>query len=259
MKLTDLTVLQEVDCLEALRVMDMNRQGFVIACDGNFHAVGVLTDGDVRRAAIRAGGDLSRILVANACTRDFSRVGRSADLSHLIEFFDDGRIKFLPVVDNDGRLLDVITRKQMQSLVLQCIELPELGGMFCIDEGPADFEVHRRPWGIYKTTVLQERYQSKVIHVNPGARLSLQYHLRREERWTVAGGEGVAQIGESLVPMRPGDTLFIPKGCKHRISNTSDTEFLIVSEVQIGDYFGEDDIIRLEDDYGREAERGIDA
>lgn len=130
--------------------------------------------------------------------------------------------------------------------------------MYALEDAPVDFELHQRPWGVYKTTVLQEHYQSKVIHVNPESRLSLQYHLRRDEHWTVAGGEGVAQIGESMVLMRPGATFFIPKGCKHRMTNTSEENFLIVSEVQIGDYFGEDDIIRIDDDYGRALRGGCD-
>ena len=99
--------------------------------------------------------------------------------------------------------------------------------------------------------MLNDYYQSKVLSVRPGGQLSLQSHSRREEHWVVVHGTGLVQLDESLVNVTCGSSVFIPKGARHRLINTDDAETLIINEVQIGDYLGEDDIIRYEDEYGR--------
>jgi mannose-1-phosphate guanylyltransferase/mannose-6-phosphate isomerase len=114
-----------------------------------------------------------------------------------------------------------------------------------------DYEIFERPWGFYKTTILNDFYQSKVLEIHPKCSISLQEHRQREEHWIVVNGEGNVQIGESILPVHGGSSLFIPKGCRHRMTNTSATENLIIIEVQRGQYFGEDDIIRFDDEYGR--------
>ncbi|MBQ7283663.1 MAG: phosphomannose isomerase type II C-terminal cupin domain, partial [Oscillospiraceae bacterium] len=114
-----------------------------------------------------------------------------------------------------------------------------------------EHEIFARPWGFYKTTVLNEMFQGKVIYVSPMQKLSLQSHKRREEYWMIVKGEGTIQLGDSVHPVHPGSTFFIPKCCRHRISNTSENENLMFTEVQLGDYFGEDDIERYEDIYHR--------
>lgn len=114
-----------------------------------------------------------------------------------------------------------------------------------------DYEIFQRPWGFYKTTVLNDYFQSKVISVKPGQQLSLQSHNHREEHWIVAHGKGTVQIEQSEIRIESGSSLFIPKGTKHRLTNTDSSENLIITEVQIGDYLGEDDIVRYEDNYGR--------
>lgn len=87
--------------------------------------------------------------------------------------------------------------------------------------------------------------------VNPKGILSLQEHKRREEHWVIINGEGRVTLGDSVKNVHAGDFIYIPKGCKHRLENPSGSEYLMVAEVQLGDYFGEDDIIRYEDIYGR--------
>ena len=114
-----------------------------------------------------------------------------------------------------------------------------------------DTEIFPRPWGFYKTTVLNDYYQSKVISVKPGGQLSLQSHNHREEHWIVVHGTGEVRLDESVLQVHTGSSVFIPKGAKHRLKNLDEKENLIISEVQIGDYLGEDDIIRYEDIYGR--------
>ena len=122
---------------------------------------------------------------------------------------------------------------------------------FSLDTSILDSEIYPRPWGFYKTTVLNEYYQAKVITVKPGGQLSLQSHSHREEHWIVVHGNGTVQLDQSVIAVSCGSSVFIPKGAKHRLTNTSLKETLIVTEVQIGDYLGEDDIVRYEDRYGR--------
>ncbi|HPM76602.1 MAG TPA: phosphomannose isomerase type II C-terminal cupin domain [bacterium] len=109
----------------------------------------------------------------------------------------------------------------------------------------------RRPWGGYRVLLDEADHKVKQIYVLPGTRLSLQYHRRRLEHWYIVRGTGVATRGEEQIAVAPGDAVDIPTGAAHRMHNTGD-ETLVFIEVQRGDYFGEDDIVRLEDDYGRD-------
>lgn len=107
-----------------------------------------------------------------------------------------------------------------------------------------------RPWGHYDNLLEQDDHKIKEIIVKPGERLSLQKHQRRAEHWIVIRGEALVTAGEQETLLKPGQSVDIPRGAVHRIMNTGETPLLLV-EVQMGDYFGEDDIIRLEDDYDR--------
>jgi mannose-1-phosphate guanylyltransferase/mannose-6-phosphate isomerase len=119
-----------------------------------------------------------------------------------------------------------------------------------------DFIRHYRPWGHYQSLDQGSHHQVKRIVVNPGSRLSLQKHFHRAEHWTVV--EGVAEITLGLDPaalevktLVANETVHIPKGAIHRMANHGSVPMTII-EVQVGDYLGEDDIVRLEDDYGRQ-------
>lgn len=109
--------------------------------------------------------------------------------------------------------------------------------------------VHR-PWGSYTTLLEEDGFKIKRIVVKPGQALSLQYHEHRAEHWVVVRGEAVVQIGETEFPSHPGQSRYIPKGERHRLTNRSALEVEII-EVQCGHYLGEDDIVRLVDNYGR--------
>ena len=237
--------------LEALRCIDSNKSGFAIVLDEGETVAGTLTDGDMRRALLRGCSLESSIFAAGALQQAFTSLLASQSIDDAIDIFKRGSIEFIPVLDDEGRLANILQKKQLYSLLLQCKTVALTDDLSGIDGSLIDFEVFNRPWGIYKTTVLQDAFQSKIIQVKPGCRLSLQYHEHREEYWTVESGEGYAQVGESRFLLHPGSSVVIPRGCKHRLANTSDTEYLVVSEVQVGDYFGEDDIIRVEDDFGR--------
>ncbi len=119
--------------------------------------------------------------------------------------------------------------------------------------GPADpaaIDDSRRPWGHY--VVLDDQPDAKVkrIVVDPGKRLSLQLHHHRAEHWTVVRGQATVTIGDDELRVGPGQSVDIPTATAHRIANHG-AEPLVFIEVQLGDYFGEDDIVRLDDDYGR--------
>ena len=107
-----------------------------------------------------------------------------------------------------------------------------------------------RPWGTYTVLAEAEDFKVKTIQVQPGQRLSYQRHSRRSEHWFVVGGEGVVTLDGESIDVRRGDAVDVPLGTAHRIQNTGNVPFVFV-EVQHGDYFGEDDIVRLDDDYGR--------
>ncbi|MBZ0272647.1 phosphomannose isomerase type II C-terminal cupin domain [bacterium] len=109
---------------------------------------------------------------------------------------------------------------------------------------------NERPWGYYEVLLEESTYKLKRITVCAGKRLSLQYHNRRREHWFIVAGQGVARRGDEDIPVSPGVALDIPQGAVHRIENTGGTDLVFI-EVQQGDYFGEDDIVRIEDDFGR--------
>lgn len=115
-------------------------------------------------------------------------------------------------------------------------------------------KVYVRPWGNYQTIALGRNYQVKIITVNPGGRLSLQKHAQRAERWVVVQGRPTITIESSVKEYGINDAVFIPIGALHRLENFAAQELVVVVEVQMGEYLGEDDIVRVEDIYNRNEE-----
>jgi mannose-1-phosphate guanylyltransferase/mannose-6-phosphate isomerase len=107
-----------------------------------------------------------------------------------------------------------------------------------------------RPWGYYESVHAGDQFQVKRITVKPGGRLSLQKHLRRAEHWVVVEGVARTTLGDKVRMMKENESLFIPVGEVHRLENPTTRPTTII-EVQLGSYLGEDDIVRLEDVYGR--------
>jgi len=116
-------------------------------------------------------------------------------------------------------------------------------------------ETGERPWGSY--TVLDESrgYKIKRIVVNPGERLSLQMHHHRSEHWIVVSGAAKVTCGVEEFIVNVNESTFIPIGINHRLENPGVIPLTII-EVQSGEYLGEDDIVRFQDDYDRVAEKG---
>jgi mannose-1-phosphate guanylyltransferase len=107
-----------------------------------------------------------------------------------------------------------------------------------------------RPWGTYTVLEETEGYKVKQITVRPKAKLSLQYHQHRSEHWIVVRGRASVTVGEKTFELKANESTFIPKQSPHRLENNHD-EDLVIIEAQVGNYLGEDDIVRLLDDYQR--------
>ena len=114
-----------------------------------------------------------------------------------------------------------------------------------------NYPTEERPWGKFEILVDSDYCKVKRITVTPGGRLSYQYHYKRSEVWTVVAGIATITLDDEVNWYDYGKTVKIPQGTKHRVENKED-EDLIFIEVQHGSYFGEDDIVRIEDDYNRE-------
>ena len=108
-----------------------------------------------------------------------------------------------------------------------------------------------RPWGYYEILTEKSDHKVKRVTVEPGKRLSLQRHRRRSEHWCIISGEGLVTIDGNDTLLKTGQSIDINCGAIHRITNNTDRDVVFI-EVQRGDYFGEDDIERLEDDFGRD-------
>jgi len=108
-----------------------------------------------------------------------------------------------------------------------------------------------RPWGSFTILDEGEKFKVKRLEVLPGKRLSYQRHSRRAEHWFVVQGTAKVTLNDAEILVRTGEALDIPLGAAHRIENLPGDEKLVLIETQTGDYFGEDDIERLDDDFGR--------
>lgn len=120
--------------------------------------------------------------------------------------------------------------------------------------GRAEADTHARvyrPWGFYETLIEGDRFQVKRIVVHPGAMLSLQKHFHRAEHWVVVGGSALVTRDSEVRLVHENESIYLPLGCIHRLHNPGKIPLALI-EVQSGAYLGEDDIVRLEDHYGRD-------
>ena len=108
-----------------------------------------------------------------------------------------------------------------------------------------------RPWGSFCSLLTADNHQVKEIFVEPGQRLSLQSHEHRSEHWVVTQGPALVTVNDLEKLFNTGEHIFIPKKARHRLTNPGKKQIKII-EVQLGDYLGEDDIIRYADDYQRD-------
>jgi mannose-6-phosphate isomerase len=112
-------------------------------------------------------------------------------------------------------------------------------------------EEDHRPWGFYRVLADEPDHKVKRIVVYPEKRLSLQRHQYRQEHWFMLSGHALVTRGEEQIPLKQGESVDLPKGVLHRIQNVGSGDVIFI-EIQSGEYFGEEDIERVEDDFGRD-------
>lgn len=234
--------------LEAMKLIEVNKKGFIIVEENN-KIYGTITDGDIRRGILK-GFSLTDT-VRDITNTKFEMLKKSDTFHTIVDKFKSEKIDFLPVVNELNEVVNVLTKEQLHEILLEGLDLNLEDDFNKFSERIITHEIYNRPWGFYKTVFLSEYAQAKIIHVHPLHQLSLQFHKKREEHWVVVKGQGEMIIGESIRKVNEGTYIFIPKGCQHRVKNLSNVHPLIISEVQLGSYFGEDDIIRIQDNYGR--------
>ncbi|WP_041655801.1 mannose-1-phosphate guanylyltransferase/mannose-6-phosphate isomerase [Azoarcus sp. KH32C] len=217
-------------------VMEKSQRVAVVPCDigwsdiGSWSALGDLTAADEQ--GNRVDGEALLHDVSNCSIRTDERLVGAVGVRDLI------------IVDTPDALL-VAAKDRAQDVKHLYAELKAAGH----DAHKLHRTVHR-PWGTY--TVLEEgsRYKIKRIVVKPGACLSLQMHHHRSEHWIVVSGMAKVVNGEREVLVAANESTYIPAGHRHRVSNPGVLD-LVMIEVQSGEYLGEDDIVRFEDNYGR--------
>tara|TARA_Y100001978_G_C23670603_1_gene423543 strand:- start:132 stop:1598 length:1467 start_codon:yes stop_codon:yes gene_type:complete len=148
------------------------------------------------------------------------------------------------IIDTNDAIL-VADRNSSQTLKEVVKELEKSN----LKEGKFNQKMYR-PWGNFTSIVNGATWQVKRIEINPKASLSLQMHQHRSEHWVVVDGTAKVEINEKKSILKENESTYIPLGAKHRLSNPGDIPLIII-EVQSGDYLGEDDIFRFEDNYGR--------
>ncbi|MDB5511486.1 MAG: cpsB [Enterovirga sp.] len=217
-----------------------------------------IMEGSARTAVLRAEIDWSDLgawdAIQAAHTPDADgnvMLGRALGLDTTGTFVRSERqlvatvgVRDLIVVATDDALL-IADRNQAQG-VKQALDLVREKGF---GEASAHAEVHR-PWGSYRSVVAGERFQVKIITVKPGGRLSLQLHRHRAEHWVVVRGSAQITCGERVFMLYENQSTYIPQGETHRLENPGKIPLEMI-EVQSGSYLGEDDIVRVEDVYGR--------
>ncbi len=180
------------------------------------------------------------------------RVGRGVDIdSHDNIVYSTDRlvatigIRDLIVVDTSDATL-VLPKDRAQDVRRVVGALKAIGAEEIVQP-----KVSLRPWGTWQTLLKMPGFLIKLIEVQPGRKLSLQYHGRRTETWVVVEGTASVTRGEETLDVAVNESVFIPMGATHRLENRG-PDALRVIEVQVGDYVEEDDIVRVEDDWGRE-------
>jgi mannose-1-phosphate guanylyltransferase / mannose-6-phosphate isomerase len=233
---------------DVLIQLDKDQKKFVVCVDSSNRAIGVVTNGDIRKAF------LENVNIADTIDKiyntDFDYLNPDSSFDEVCELFRLSDRSFLPVINKNKELINVLTKAHFHIICLENIIFDLEYDFSKLDNVRTEHEVYNRPWGFYKSTLLTAHAQAKIITVSPHSELSLQKHLKREEHWVFIKGIGRVILNNKIIDVAPGKYIHIPKQCKHQIINNSD-ENLILSEVQLGDYFGEDDIIRYADKYGR--------
>ena len=217
-------------------VMEKTNNGAVVPFDGSWSDIGsweALWSSKVKDSNNNVSeGDVVLKKVQNSYIHSSNRLIVANDISDLI------------IIDTQDALL-VSSKKSSQDIknIVQNLK----------KDNRSEPNNHRkvyRPWGYYDSIDTGKGFQVKRIFVNPGAKLSLQKHKKRSEHWVIVKGIALITCGKKVFQLNENQSTYIPKEEIHRLENKSDSPLEII-EIQTGDYLGEDDIIRLEDDYHR--------
>lgn len=214
-------------------VMEHTRAGAVVEIDmgwsdvGSWRAVWEHSSKDEHGTAVV--GNVTTLDTTDCYVQSCGRLVTTVGVDNLI------------VVDTEDALLVTTTEHAQQ--VKQLVEM--LNG-----EQTGQTKLVQRPWGTYQSVHCGPGFQVKHITVDPGERLSTQYHHHRSEHWVVVSGTAEVLVGERVQVLEANQSVHIPLGAVHRLSNWGEHPVHLI-EVQYGSYLGEDDIVRLDDDYGR--------
>jgi len=218
-------------------VMEKTDNGVVVPFEGNWNDVGsweALWESKPKDSKNNVNiGDVVINEVENSLIYSSSRLVAANDIKDLV------------IIDTQDALL-VSSKKNSQDIknIVQQLKIHNR------KEADNHKKVYR-PWGYYNLIDLGLGFQVKRIFVNPGAKLSLQKHKKRSEHWVIVKGTAKITCGEKVFQLEANESTYIPKGQIHRLENHQKNSLEII-EVQTGEYLGEDDIVRLEDDYNRD-------
>lgn len=238
----------------ALERLHARPEKAVIIVDAAGRLAGILDEAGLRGALLTAGR-----LDATLRTLDLPQdpaVHVDTPFDEVVRITLAACAALVPVLDDRDRVINAFTREQLHHLLAgdlpwdpRCdFTILAAGASLAAGDRP---DAVTRPWGFYRSLLTTAFTQAKILSVAPGQELSLQKHFRREEYWTVVRGQGIFRLDDDRYTVRRGFTVHIPREAVHWIRNTHSSEALILIEVQVGDYFGEDDIFRLSDRYHR--------
>ncbi len=211
-------------------VMEKLEEQVCIPCDLGWNDVGSWDE----IAKLRPSSD--KIEISGNSNFAFSHLGK---ITTFVDTHD------LIVIDTADALL--VAKRGSTQKVKQIVDQLQTKKDPRAQEHPFEY----RPWGKFEIIKDTERYKSKVIHVNPGQQLSYQSHAKRAEHWVITQGHPEVILNDVVHRLQPGESIYIPQGAKHRIRNPQTDSVVEFIEVQVGSYFGEDDIVRYQDDYQR--------
>lgn len=217
-------------------VMEKSKSVVMIPFDGGWNDVGswaaIWDESPKEKSCNVISGDVLTVDVADSYIHAGSRLVGAVDVKDLV------------IVETSDAVL--VTRRQSSQRVKELVDQLKNHSR---SEQAHHQHVHR-PWGAYEVLSTADHYQVKRLILKPGARISVQYHHHRSEHWVVISGIAKVRVGEQYMTLSQNQSTFIPVGVIHSLENPGD-ENLEVIEVQSGSYLGEDDIVRLEDYYGR--------
>ena len=197
---------------------------------GSWPALHGIADGDSDGNVIQ--GDVLHEGVSNSYLRSEGRLLAAVGVDHITVVATDDAV-LVAGVDSAGAVSRVVERMRRENR-----------------SEPLKHSTCHRPWGAYRTVDAGDRFQVKRITVKPGAKLSLQKHYHRAEHWVVVHGTAIVQCGDDRQLLHENQSIYIPIGTEHRLENPGKIALELI-EVQSGGYLGEDDIVRLSDNYGR--------